>query len=75
VAGLTVDGDRRLYAATREGVQVFDPTGRLCGVLLKPLPQPVTAVAFGGAGRDRLFIACGDRLFVRKTKAKGPAGP
>jgi gluconolactonase len=75
VAGLTTDSDRRLYAATREGVQVFDPTGRLCGVLLKPLPEPVTAVAFGGAERDRLYIACGDKLFVRKTKARGFQAP
>jgi gluconolactonase len=75
VAALTADSDRRLYAATREGVQVFDPTGRLCGVLLKPLPQPVTAVVFGGAERDRLYIACGDQLFVRKTKARGSGGP
>jgi sugar lactone lactonase YvrE len=75
VAGLTLDSDRRLYAATREGVQVFDPTGRLCGVLLKPLPEPVTAVAFGGPERDRLYIACGGKLFVRKTKVKGFAAP
>ncbi len=75
VAALTIDSDRRLYAATREGVQVFDPTGRLCGVLLKPLPEPVTAVAFGGAERDRLYIACGDKLFVRKTKARGFQAP
>jgi sugar lactone lactonase YvrE len=71
VARLTIDGDRRVYAATPEGVQVFDPTGRLCGVLLKPLPEPVTAVAFGGAERDRLYIACGSKLFVRKMKARG----
>jgi sugar lactone lactonase YvrE len=74
VAGLTID-TARLYAATREGVQVFDPTGRVSGVLLKPLPEPVTAVAFGGAEGDRLYIGCGDKLFVRKTKAKGLRSP
>ncbi len=76
VAALTIDRDRRLYAATREGVQVFDPTGRMCGVLLRPLPEPVTALAFGGPEHDRLYIACGDRLFVRKTKkSRGPERP
>ncbi len=75
VAGLTTDSDRRLYAATREGVQVFDPTGRLCGVLLTPLPEAVTAVALGGAAGDRLYIACGGKLFVRKTKARAFRGP
>src|SRR5258705_13997857 len=31
VKALVLDADRRLYAATNLGVQVFDPTGRTCG--------------------------------------------
>src|SRR5262249_35100919 len=34
--GMTIDATGRLYAATFEGLQVFDPTGRLSGVILKP---------------------------------------
>jgi sugar lactone lactonase YvrE len=68
VAGLATDGAGRVYAATREGVQVFDPTGRLSGILPGPRRTPVTAVAFGG---DRLFIGCGDRVYVRLTRARG----
>jgi sugar lactone lactonase YvrE len=75
VSGLTVDDRERLYAATREGVQVFDPTGRLSGVLLRPPAGPVTAVAFGGAGGDRLYVACDDRVYVRKTRARGLRAP
>jgi gluconolactonase len=71
VSQLIVDRDRRLYAASTEGVQVFDPTGRMSGVLLRPKRAPVTAVAFGGAERDRLYVVCDGRLFVRKTKARG----
>jgi gluconolactonase len=73
VPAMTVDSADRLYAATREGVQIFDPTGRLCGVLLRPERQPVRAIAFGGANLDRLYIACGNKLYVRKLKAKGIA--
>lgn len=71
VAAMTLDSARRLYAATRLGVQVFDPTGRMCGVLLRPEPAPVISLAFGGADMDRLYIVCGGKLYVRKTKAKG----
>jgi enterochelin esterase family protein len=71
VEGLMVDRDRRLYAATPVGIQVFDPTGRMCGVLLNPARDALpTALALGGADGDLLYAACGDRLFVRKTKAK-----
>src|SRR5262249_55513948 len=48
VTALTVDDKGRLFACTPLGVQVFDPTGRLCGVLLKPSDVDPTAIAFGG---------------------------
>ena len=34
---MTSDTLGRYYVTTALGVQVFDPTGRLCGVLDKPL--------------------------------------
>lgn len=70
-AGMTEDLAFRLYAAGTEGVHIYDPTGRLNGVLLKPGDTPPTAVAFGGAGHDVLYVACGDKVFARKTLAKG----
>ena len=75
VRSLALDVQGRLYAATAEGVQVFDPTGRLCGVLARPLRQPVTAVVFGGSGRDRLYVLCGGKLWQRKVKVKGAWPP
>jgi sugar lactone lactonase YvrE len=71
LAALTVDGKGRLYAATGVGVQVFDPTGRLSGVILKPEDAPLTALTFGGAKRDTLYVACGSKIYARKTLAKG----
>jgi enterochelin esterase family protein len=65
---LTIDRDGRVYAATPEGVQVFDPTGRLCGVLLPPERAPVTDVWLGD---DKLFVTCGDKEFKRKLNTRG----
>jgi sugar lactone lactonase YvrE len=70
-AALTVDGARRAYAATGVGVQVFDPTGRLSGVLLGPdpvAPAP-TALTLGGPKRDTLYVAFGAKVYARKTQA------
>jgi enterochelin esterase family protein len=64
-----------LYAATDLGIQVFDPTGRLCGVLLKPKDEPLIGVAFGGSDNDRLFTVCGDKLYSRKLKTRGVPPP
>src|SRR5262249_25972062 len=55
VSALTTDAAGRVYACTPLGVQVFDPTGRLCGVLLKPGPGDMTALTFAGEDRDVLI--------------------
>jgi sugar lactone lactonase YvrE len=73
ITGLTVDVSGRIYAATPLGVQMFDPTGRLSGVLLPPERADVTAVIFGGPERDRLYVLCGDKVYSRKVRAKGIA--
>lgn len=75
VGGMTFDRDRRLYVATATGVQVFDPTGRLCGELLPPeRGKKVKDVAFGGKGRDKLFVLSeSGKVFSRKVKSKGVA--
>ena len=70
-AGLTLDAAGRAYATSREGVQVFDPTGRLSGVLVAPERAALGGVAFGGADLDRLYVACGGKVYVRKLLAKG----
>jgi sugar lactone lactonase YvrE len=66
-SALTVDGVGRFYAATNLGVQVFDPTGRLCGVMTAP-PGKVTGLTFAG---DKLYAAAGDKRYVRRMLAEG----
>lgn len=69
--GMTSDLQGRYYVATHLGVQVFDPTGRMCGVLPNPGDKNMTSVGFGGPNREYLFVTCGDKVFKRKVQATG----
>lgn len=62
VTALTVDRDGRIYAATNLGIQVFDPTGRLCGVLTTP-PGRVEQMAFEN---DQLTLWIGPVKYTRR---------
>lgn len=85
--GMTMDEQGRYYVATSLGVQVFDPTGRMCGVLPRPSDKAMTSVGFGGPNREFMYVTCGDKVFRRKVQARGalfftppltqliPAGP
>lgn len=66
VGGLATDRAGRIYAATELGVQVFDPTGRLCGVLTPAAPGAPTGLAFEG---DRLVLWIGGAKYARKLSA------
>ena len=68
VTGLVVDRDGRIYAATDIGVQVFDPTGRLCGVLTPAAPGRPEFLAFEG---DKLTHWIGDTKYERKLNTTG----
>ena len=62
----------RFYVTTALGVQVFDPTGRLCGVLNKPQPDaPLTSCALSGANLEYLYVTSGGKIFRRKIQAVG----
>jgi len=68
--GLEVDTDGRVYVATRMGIQVCDPAGRVQCIL--PVPNgKVANMAFGGTEHDILYAACGDKLFQRKLRTHG----
>jgi enterochelin esterase family protein len=70
--GMATDAAGRFYVTSFLGVQVFDPTGRMCGVLPKPqLDKPLTSCALAGPGLAYLYITNGDKIFRRKTQATG----
>lgn len=69
--GMTVDTAGRLYVATHAGLQVFDPTGRKSGVILKPQRKFLSNVVFGGPNLQWLYVTCSDKVYRRKTKTTG----
>ena len=65
--GMAVDKRGRFYVTSTLGVQIFDPTGRPCGVLPKPDPaQPLTSCVLAGQGHSTLFIAQGKTIYRRR---------
>ena len=68
---MTVDADGRLYVATRAGLQMFDPTGRMGGVILKPQQKYMSNATFGGPDLSYLYVTCSDKVYRRKTKTHG----
>jgi enterochelin esterase family protein len=69
---MTLDKANRIYAATALGVQVFDPTGRLCGVLLQPdFPRFASSIAFAGTDKSTLYALVGQSLYTRKILFTG----
>ena len=69
--GMAVDDRGRLYVATYAGIQMFDPTGRMGGVILKPQNRFLSNVTFGGPKFDFLYVTCSDKVYRRKTKPTG----
>jgi len=68
--GIKVDTDGRLYVATRIGIQVCDPAGRVQCIL--PIPNgKISNLAFGGPAMDVLYATCGDKLLKRKILTHG----
>ena len=69
--GMAVDKSGRYYVTSELGVQVFDPTGRLCGVLPKPnATQPLTSCTLAGPNHEYLYVTNGDKVFRRKLKVE-----
>ena len=73
--GMTFDKAGRIYVSTNAGLQMFDPTGRLGGVI--DTPHYFTAnTVFGGTDFTWLYIAGfdkggGDKIYRRKMKSPG----
>jgi enterochelin esterase family protein len=70
--GMTTDAQGRYYVTTALGLQIFDPTGRLCGVVNKPeRDRAIVSCALAGPGRAYLYVASGGAIFRRKVQATG----
>ena len=69
--GMTIDAVGRFYVTSAVGIQMFDPTGRMGGVILAPNEKSIVSVAFAGKDFSYLYVAAGDSVFRRKTKTSG----
>ncbi len=70
--GSTTDTAGRFYVTSHVGIQVFDPTGRLSGVIAKPQANKgCVSVAFAGPNLEYLYACSADKVYRRKTAAKG----
>ncbi|OYP36156.1 hydrolase [Rhodopirellula sp. MGV] len=68
--GMAIDKVGRYYVTSALGVQVFDPTGRPCGLLPTPNPlKPLTSCVLAGAGHQYLVVTNGDTIYRRKVNA------
>jgi gluconolactonase len=69
--GMTLDSKGRLYVTTHLGLQFCDQAGRVNGIIASPQRKWLANAVFGGAGFDELFVCCSDKVFKRRTTAKG----
>jgi gluconolactonase len=69
--GMTVDSMGRYYVTSAVGIQMFDSTGRISGVIARPQNKGTVSAAFGGPNMEYLYVCSSDKVFRRKTKAKG----
>jgi enterochelin esterase family protein len=69
--GSTTDAQGRYYVTSHLGIQMFDSTGHLGGVIAKPTTKSCVSVAFAGPKLEYLYACAADQVYRRKTQAKG----
>ena len=67
--GMTTDKQSRYYITSHAGIQMFDETGRLGGVIQKPNEKACVSVAFGH--NEWLYACASDKVFRRKMLTQG----
>jgi enterochelin esterase-like enzyme/sugar lactone lactonase YvrE len=71
--GMAVDKAGRYYVTSDLGVQIFDPTGRPCGVLPKvDAAQALVTCILAGPEHNSLYIAHGSKVYRRKLTVEKP---
>ena len=73
--GMTTDAEGRYYVTSHIGIQMFDSTGRMGGVIARPQNKGAVSVAFAGPDHAYLYVCSSDRVYRRKTKARGVLFP
>ena len=71
-SGLKFGPDVR-FITSHAGIQMFDWTGREGGLIAKPQDKATVSLAFAGPNLEYLYVCSSDKIYRRKTKAKGVA--
>jgi len=69
--GMTIDSTGRYSVATAVGLQMFDSTGRLGGVIAKRPNKFLSNASFAGPSLEYLHVTRADKVYCRKAKARG----
>jgi gluconolactonase len=69
--GMTTDTVGRYYVTSAVGIQVFDSTGRLSGIIARPQNKGTVSVALAGPGLQYLYACSSDKVYRRPLQAKG----
>lgn len=67
--GLTVDSQGNLYITSGLGLQVYDPAGKLLGII--PFPEQPANVTFGGKEGKTIYVTARTSLYSVEMEAKG----
>lgn len=69
--GLTVDVKGNLYITSALGLQVYNPEGKLLGII--KLPEQPANCTFGGADRKTLYVTARTSLYTVPMEIAGHA--
>ncbi|MBS0653087.1 MAG: SMP-30/gluconolactonase/LRE family protein [Verrucomicrobia bacterium] len=67
--GMRLDASGNVYVGALDGVQVFNPSGKLIGKI--KLPKETANLTFGGKDNNILFICSSDSVWAIKLNARG----
>lgn len=67
--GLTIDRKGNLYITSGLGLQVFDPAGKMLGIIA--LPEQPANVTFGGKDLKTLYVTARTSLYIVPMQVKG----
>ena len=67
--GMRLDAAGNIYAGALDGVQVFNPSGKMIGKIL--MPKETANLTFGGKDNNILFICSSNSVWAIKLNTKG----
>jgi gluconolactonase len=69
--GMVTDVEGHYYVSSYAGIQMFDKTGRMSGVIADPNDARCLSIAFGGVNKEWLYACNGKQVWRRKMLTHG----